>query len=119
MERPVAGELLRFDLRSEAGAAADPGALERSGRSARTLVKDGPLRVTLVVLQAGGRIAEHHAEGPITVQPLEGRIRFQVGDRTAEVGPGELLAVGAGVRHAVESAEGSAFLLTVAHTQAR
>jgi quercetin dioxygenase-like cupin family protein len=118
MERPLAGELLHFNLEAEERAGGDAGTLERSGRSARTLIKDGPLRVTLVVLGAGGRIAEHHAEGPITVQPLRGQIRFHAGERTTEVGPGELLAVGAGVRHAVESAAGAVFLLTVAHAPA-
>lgn len=78
-------------------------------------MKDGPLRVTVVVVEPGGRIAEHDAPGPITVQPLDGRIRFTAGDATHEIGPGQLLALGAGLRHSVSSDEGGSFLLTHGH----
>lgn len=83
-----------------------------SGRKARSLVKDGALRVTVVVLEPGGRIAEHEAPGPITVQPLAGRIRFTAEGDTHEIGSGQLLALGARLRHSVSSEEGGAFLLT-------
>ena len=83
------------------------------GRTARTLAKEGPLRVVLVVLAAGGELAEHQAPGPITVQPLAGRLRFRALGHEREIGPGDLLIAAAGVRHAVTSAEGATFLLTV------
>jgi hypothetical protein len=81
----------------------------------RSLVKDGPLRVTVVVVEPGGRIAEHEAPGPITVQPLDGWIRFTAQGATHELGPGQLLALGAGLRHSVSSEEGGAFLRTHGH----
>jgi hypothetical protein len=61
-DRSDAGvRLLRLDdERRRAVAAASP---EGSGRTARTLVKDGPLRVTLIELAPGEAIAEHRAEG--------------------------------------------------------
>jgi len=114
IERPLSGDVLVFALDTERQQAADEAILGRSGRNARTLLKDGPLRVTLVVLGRGGEIQEHQADGPITVQPLDGEVRFTVGDRFFDIGPGELLSAGAGVRHAVASKEGAAFLLTVA-----
>jgi len=83
------------------------------GRTARTLVKDGPLRVTLIVLGPGGELREHSAPGPITVHALEGRIRFTTGGADHELVPGDLLALGAGVAHSVASEEGGGFLLTV------
>jgi quercetin dioxygenase-like cupin family protein len=114
IKRPLSGDVLVFDLAKERQQSADPDILARSGRNARTLLKDGALRVTLVVLAARGELAEHHAEGPITVQPIDGRIRFTVQDTVHEIGPGEVLSAGAGVRHTVSSEEGAAFLLTVA-----
>jgi quercetin dioxygenase-like cupin family protein len=113
IQRPLSGDVLLLDLGEERGHAADASILERSGRNARTLLKEGSLRVTLVVLAPGGEIAEHHAPGPITVQPLEGRIRFTVAGQEHDLGPGQLLSVGAGVRHEVRSDDGAAFLLTV------
>lgn len=111
--RPLADRVLRFRLEEEAFRVATTEALARGERSARTLIKDGPLRVTLITLAAGGSIAEHHAAGPITVQPLHGRVIFRVDDEVHLLEPGDLLSLGAGVRHAVESDTGGVFLLTV------
>ena len=65
------------------------------------------------MLGPGGGIPEHHSEGPILVQPLEGRIAFTVGGETHDLGPGQMLSTGPGVPHAVHSEEGATFLLTV------
>jgi quercetin dioxygenase-like cupin family protein len=113
IDRPLSGDVLVHDLAAESARAADAEALARNGRNARTLIKAGPLRVTLVALAAGGEIAEHHADGPITVQPLQGRIRFAVADAVHELAPGQLLSLAPGIRHAVSAAEPATFLLTV------
>jgi quercetin dioxygenase-like cupin family protein len=113
IQRPLSGDVLVFDLEEERERVASPSASEQRVHKARTLLKDGPLRVTLVALAPGGVIPEHQADGPITVQPLEGRVRFTAGGRVYDVGPGQLLSAGSGVRHAVASAGGAAFLLTV------
>lgn len=111
---PSPGRPVVLDLASERERAAAPELLQRSGRSARTLIKQDALRVTLVVLGPGGEIADHSAEGPITVQPIDGRITLTADGREHRLGPGQLLALEAGVRHAVASEEGGAFLLTLA-----
>lgn len=113
IERELSGDVLRFRLDDEQSRVADPEVLQQQGRSARTLLKDGPLRVTLIALAAGGHVAEHSADGPITVQPLTGSIRFSAGGRDYELRPGELLSVRAGLRHSVSSDQGGSFLLTI------
>lgn len=117
IERPLSGDVLVFDVEEERQRAADPSLLERSGRNARTLLKSGPLRVTLVVLAAGGEVAEHRADGPITVQPVQGRIRFTADGRDYDIGPGEILSAGPGIRHRVTSEQGATFLLTLAQPE--
>lgn len=113
LDRPLHADVLKFDLAEEEGRAENAATLERDGRSSRTLLKDGPLRMTLIVLAPGGGIPEHTAAGPITVQPLRGRVDVAVdGDRHA-VEPGGILSLGPGVTHAVSSEDGAAFLLTV------
>jgi quercetin dioxygenase-like cupin family protein len=47
-------------------------------------------------------------------EPLDGRIRFTKDDGRWDLGPGDLLASRAGVRHSVASEGGASFLLTVA-----
>jgi quercetin dioxygenase-like cupin family protein len=113
IQRPLSGDVLVFDIGEERERAADADVISRSGRNARTLVKMGPLRVTLVVLGPGGELAEHEAPGPITLQVVQGRIRFTVEGEQHDLGPGQLLAAGPAVRHSVASREGAAFLLTV------
>lgn len=113
IQRPLSGDVLVFHLASESERAADPAAADRKGPAARTLLKDGPMRVTLVVLAPGSSISEHHAEGPITIQPISGRVRFTTGAAEHDIGPGDLLSAGPGVRHSVTSDDGASFLLTV------
>lgn len=115
IDRPLSGKALHVRLGEQDRARLiDRDLLSKSGRSARTLVKEGPLRVTLVALAAGGAIAEHGADGPITVHVLAGRIHFRAGEDEWTLEPGDLLSLAAGVPHAVESADGAEFLLTVA-----
>lgn len=113
VDRPLTDDVMVFDLDHERDHIASPATGEPGGRRARTLLKSGPLRVTMVVLAPGATTGEHRAEGPITIQPLQGRIRFTAESVVREVGTGQLLCAGPGIPHAVSSAEGAAFLLTI------
>lgn len=117
IDRPLSGAALRFALAEERARVNDAELLARNGRNARTLVKEGRLRVTLVMVGAGGRIAPHQTEGPITVQVLDGEMRFRAAGKEHALAAGELLVVDAGVEHSVESAAGVTFLLTVVQPQ--
>ena len=114
IDRPLSGDVLLFDLAKERERSVETPGLLASGRSARTLLKHGRLRVILVTLAAGGELAEHQADGPITLQPLDGTIRFTTHDRSYDVAPGEMLSAGPGVRHSVSTRKGASFLLTIA-----
>ena len=113
IDRPLSGESLLFHLDDELKATDSPELLARSGRTARTLVKDASLRVTIHLLAPGGEIGEHQAEGPITVQVLRGALRFRAGEGDYDLRQGDLLALDTAVRHSVQSKDGAAFLLTV------
>ncbi len=115
IERSLHGNALLFDLEAEEAEATHPDTLDRDGRSSRTLLKEGALRVTLVVLGPGGGIPEHDAEGPITIQPLRGQVEVATDGGAQRVETGQILALGPRVPHDVRSDEGAAFLLTVSH----
>ena len=85
-----------------------------SGPTSRTLVKNGPLSVTLVSLAAGGTIREHKAAGPITVHVLDGDLSFVTTDGVHALAAGDLLSLAAGIRHSVASMGGAQFLITIA-----
>ena len=109
----VGAPVIALDCGSEIAALRASDSYRRADHSAETVAKQSELRVVLVALKAGGRMHEHHADAPITVHGLEGRIQFKVGGQTREVIPGQVLVVAAGLRHSVLAIEESAFLLTI------
>lgn len=85
-----------------------------TGRSSETLVKYEDFRIVLVVMKAESRVCHHHADCPISVQGIQGRIHLHLPeDQAAELEPGEILALERGLKHDVEALEDSAFLLTI------
>lgn len=93
----------------------DPELLARNGRSARTLVKEGPLRLTIIGIAAGGVLPSHSTDGPVTVHLLDGEIEFSAAGQSYSLVPGDVLMFAAGVEHSARSAKGGTFLLTVVH----
>lgn len=85
----------------------------RSGRVGRTLVKAGPLRITLTLIAEGVEVGTHHAASPMTLQALQGRLRYRVGDEEFEIGQGEVLFFGPGHAQDIRALEDTALLLTI------
>jgi Uncharacterized conserved protein, contains double-stranded beta-helix domain len=93
----------------------DKDLLERHGRTARTLVKDGPLRLTLMALASGGHLPPHSTSGPVTIQVIQGSVLFKALDREYPLETGDILVLAAGIEHSATSEKGGSFLLTVFH----
>lgn len=118
VDRPLTGDVLAFTLADEIRHLR-ASLRDASARSARTLVKEGPqgpLSMTLVGLRAGGEMREHEARGPITLHVLEGAVVLESAGKPVALEAGMVAALGPGIRHAVRSAEGGIFLLTVTAT---
>ena len=118
VDRPLTGDVLAFTLADEIRHLRESLG-DAAARSARTLVKEGPqgpLSMTLVGLKPGGEMREHEARGPVTLQVLEGAVVLEIGAKSVPLGAGMVAALGPGVRHAVQSADGGIFLLTVTAT---
>jgi quercetin dioxygenase-like cupin family protein len=65
-------------------------------------------------MHAGTTIPSHRADSPISLQVIEGVLKFSADAQTVTLGQGQLLTLHAGMPHVVEAVEESAFLLTVA-----
>jgi quercetin dioxygenase-like cupin family protein len=113
IERALTGANLTFDLARQVAELRDDESYRRTGRVGRTLVKEGPLRLTLTVIAEGVDVGTHHAVSPVTFQPLEGRLRYRVGDAEYQVGKGEILFFGPGHAKDIRAVEDTAFLLTI------
>ena len=114
LRRPIEGDVLVHHLKGS-DQMIDQSLVTRHGRSARTLVKDGPLRLTVMALAAGGSLPPHQADGPISIHLLEGDAVFDVAGREYQLVPGDVLVLEAGVRHGARSTQGCVLLLTVVH----
>ena len=90
-------------------------AYARDGHTARTLVRERDLRIVLVVMRTGGKIAEHRAHETASVQVLSGHIRLRVENQLVHLKPGMLLVIPPDHRHEVDALADSAFVLTLPH----
>jgi quercetin dioxygenase-like cupin family protein len=105
--------LLSFDLDREIRNLRSEGRWQ-SGHTAKTLAKYPDFRVVLIAMTAGGRLEKHQTEGRLSLQTLEGRIRFTTTDRSSELVAGQMLTLEHGIPHDVEGLDDCAFLLTIA-----
>jgi quercetin dioxygenase-like cupin family protein len=106
-------DFAQFDLKHEI-ADAESKKPWQSGHSEKTLFKKPDFRVVLITMEKSARIKGHHADGTISVQVIKGEIRFLVGGKTNTLPAGSLFTLGASIKHEVEAAQDSAFLLTIA-----
>lgn len=87
---------------------------QNGDRNSITVYKTDGLRLVLLALRAGAELKTHTAPGVISVQVLEGRIIFTAGLQVAELAPGQLLTLHAGIPHSVVAVTEAVFLLTMA-----
>jgi quercetin dioxygenase-like cupin family protein len=114
MDRTIEGDVLVNHLTAD-DLLIDKDLLARHGRTARTLVKDGPLRLTYMAIAPGGTVPSHSTTGPVTIQVTEGNLLFRALDREYPLATGDVLVLAAGVEHSATSEQGGSFLLTVFH----
>lgn len=114
LQRTIEGDVLVQHLKQDERMI-DQTLLAKHGRSARTLVKEGPLRLTLMAIGAGGTLPAHRTEGPLSIHILEGTVTFDANGKSYPLAAGDVLVLAAGVEHSARSDTGTLFLLTVVH----
>lgn len=108
------GKVLQFILRAEDDELRERAESSRSGRVAKTLLKEGPLRVTLLALGKGTALQPHQVAGPVSIQSIRGCLRVTTAAGNLDVPAGNLVALDAGVAHTAKALEDCAVLITVA-----
>lgn len=110
----VKGDVLSFVPRDQATEIEQSAAYRRSGRTAKTLVHDGPFRVEVIVLRASKSMAEHHVNAYVTIHVLRGALRVTTTRGPADLGAGSLLVLEPNTAHSVTARRDARFLLTIA-----
>jgi quercetin dioxygenase-like cupin family protein len=114
LHRSLDGDVLVHHL-TEHERLIDQDLLARHGRSARTLVKEGVLRLTIVALTAGGTLPVHSTAGPVSVHVLEGEVVFDALGSEYLLRAGDILVLAPNIAHSARAQSGCVFLLTVVH----
>jgi quercetin dioxygenase-like cupin family protein len=78
-----------------------------------TLAKTDDLELIRLVLPAGKEIPTHQSQGKLTLQCIEGRIKFTAESKTQELRPGQLVYLVGGEPHSLKAIEDSSLLLTL------
>jgi quercetin dioxygenase-like cupin family protein len=78
-----------------------------------TVARHGPVTVILFAFEHDGLLKEHHADGEVLLQVLQGRLQVTADEDTHTMGPGTLLALAPGLAHSVRALEATDMLLTV------
>jgi quercetin dioxygenase-like cupin family protein len=85
------------------------------GHTARTLVREPAMRVVLVVMKAGAKIAQHRSHDTASIHALSGHVKLSLPDRTVDLPAGQLLVIAPDLAHDVEAVVESRLLITLAH----
>lgn len=102
-----------FDLTREIDALRAGMEYRQHHHAARTLIKTPTLRIVLVALARGKKLAEHSVDEPISIHVLDGRVRVDLPDRPIDHGAGRLMSLERGVPHDVRAVTDTAFLMTL------
>ena len=89
-------------------------AYKLDGHTARTLVREPAMRIVLVVMRSGAKIAEHHAQDTASIHALAGHIHIRLPQRAVDLPAGHVLVIPPQLPHDVEAVDDAAFLITLA-----
>jgi quercetin dioxygenase-like cupin family protein len=112
--RRLSGRRLTFLIGEEDETLRELAATSESGRAAKTLVKQGSLRITLVALKKGTALPSHQVAGPVSIQTIRGCLRLATDNGTIDVPAGSLITLEAGVAHTAKAHDECGILITFA-----
>lgn len=113
INRPLAGPMMTFDLQEQIRELRGEESYGRSGRAGRTLAKSGRFRLILTAMAEGNEIGTHQADSPMTLQVVEGHIRYRADGQEHELGEGQILFFGPGDAHDIRATRQTALLITI------
>ncbi len=112
-ERPIDSPLLLINLPALITQIKTEDAWNKNDRNAITVFKTAGLNIVLVALHAHAEMKTHTAQGTISINVLEGALKFNTPDESLEITKGKLLTLHAGIPHSVLAIEDAVFLLSI------
>jgi quercetin dioxygenase-like cupin family protein len=112
-DRLLNAALVEMDIQHYKEQLKAEGTWKNSDRNAITIFKSDGMRIVLVALHEGAEMKTHTAPGIISVQVIEGQIKFHTERKSIELIEDQMVALHAGIPHSVQAQVESVFLLTV------
>lgn len=85
----------------------------KSDRNAITVFKTLGMSVVLIALHEGAAIKEHEAEGLMSIQVIEGKIRFEIEGQSVVLKKKQLITLHKGITYSIKVKKESAVLMTL------
>jgi quercetin dioxygenase-like cupin family protein len=89
---------------------------KQSDRNTITVFKTNGMRIVLIALHEAAIMAKHTADGIISLQVLEGQLKFTTDIKSLELSKGHMLALHERIPHSVLAIKETVFLLTLTTT---
>ena len=112
--RRISGQVLSVLLGAEDDTLREFADGSKTGRSGKTLVKEGSLRITLVALKKGTVLSSHQVAGPVSIQTLGGCLKLTTDRGDMDLAAGALIPLGPGLAHTAKAHTDCAILITFA-----
>jgi hypothetical protein len=116
-ERPLDAAMIVIDIPAFVQQIKSEEAWLKNDRNAITVFKTDHLRKVIVALHKDAIMAKPLAEGVMTIQIFEGRIRCHSEDQTIDVFKHQILTIHEGMPYEIKAIEETSFLLTMTATK--
>jgi quercetin dioxygenase-like cupin family protein len=113
-ERMLNAALVEMDLNKFMTEIKQESTWKESDRNSITIFKSDSMRIVLVGLHENAELKTHTANGTISVQVLEGAIKFTAELQAVHLEKGQMIALQEKMPHSVIAVRESFFLLTLA-----
>ena len=113
-DRLIDAQLVTMDLTQFIAQIEDESTWRESDRNSITIFKSDTMRIVLMGLHENAELKTHTANGIISLQVLEGQIKFTTEEQTVTLQKGEMLALHKKIPHSLIALKETFCLLTVA-----
>jgi quercetin dioxygenase-like cupin family protein len=113
-DRMLNAALVEMDLNKFMTEIKQESTWKESDRNSITIFKSDVMRIVLVGLHENAELKTHTANGTISVQVLEGAIKFTAEPQAVHLEKGQMIALQEKMPHSVIAVRESFFLLTLA-----
>lgn len=113
-ERILSSNLVEMDVKQFIQQIRSEKVWAESDHNSITIFKSEKMRIVLIGMHKGATLKTHTANAIISVQVVEGSIKFTADEQTIALEKGKMIALQEKIPHSVFAIEDSFFLLTLA-----